>query len=143
MLYAIMIGWLAVSTGGIEAGIALHVAWNVILTVLMCLAVVVFGVEIPDGANMSGVGWQPSIVHLLGTAGYILAVGVTARRRIARGVQTRLAASGPEPAQDADAALPRYPAPQSTGASAAAHDAEPTAGLPRVALAESSDTPTR
>lgn len=85
ILYALIIGWLTVSTGGIEAGIALHVAFNGAVTVLACLAVIVLGTPAPGrGDNLASASWQAPIALLLGGAVYALAIHAVARRWFAR-----------------------------------------------------------
>jgi membrane protease YdiL (CAAX protease family) len=86
-VYAILIGWLTVSTGGIEAAIAMHVVFNTVPTVVACIAVIVFGMPGPGhAATIAGAGWQLPAVHLPATAAYVLVVHLRARGRVARTV---------------------------------------------------------
>jgi CAAX protease family protein len=102
-VYAILIGWLTVSTGGIEAAIAMHVAFNTIPTMVACVAVFVFGMPGPGhAATVAGAGWQLPAVHLPVAVAYVLVVHLLARTRVARTV----------PGEPVTATPPSHPAPR-------------------------------
>lgn len=99
LLYSIIIGWLTVATGGIEAGIALHIVWNM----PAALAAVFIVTDSVD--NISGAPWQLVAGHLTGAliyAGLVLRAG---RRRIERTVTTSRSTNRPAP----DAGQPHLP----------------------------------
>ncbi|WP_158647454.1 CPBP family intramembrane glutamic endopeptidase [Actinoplanes sp. ATCC 53533] len=102
-LYAIIVGWLAVSTGGLEAGIALHVAWNTTLAIPTCIVLALTDVDLDTQANVSGAPWQTLVVHLAGVTGYVLTVTLIARRR---GRQASRAGTGPNRHRRVDVTVP-------------------------------------
>ncbi|GIF01631.1 CPBP family intramembrane glutamic endopeptidase [Paractinoplanes rishiriensis] len=79
--YALMVGWLTVFTGGIEAAIALHVTWNTTVLVLAGTAIVLTGADPSQRGTMEGATWQVTLAHVLGTAAYTLTVAWLTRRR--------------------------------------------------------------
>jgi CAAX protease family protein len=76
-LYAVVAGWLAISTGGIEAAIALPIAWNAGL-----VAVAVLTTGNPDPTRgMIPVSWQALVVHLTAIVTYAAVTRLVAHYR--------------------------------------------------------------
>ncbi|MCM4082215.1 CPBP family intramembrane glutamic endopeptidase [Paractinoplanes hotanensis] len=73
--YAVILGWLAVSTGGIEAGLVLHTTVNTMGIVALCLQIVVLGTNLDAaGATSADTGWQQPAMELPLILGYALLV---------------------------------------------------------------------
>lgn len=78
--YAIIIGWLTVATGGIEAAVAYHVAFNGLSMVLAVPVLIVLGAD-PDSSDQA-VTWQLAAVQVFFCLLYAAAVRWWSRRRL-------------------------------------------------------------
>ena len=73
--YSMLIGWLTVATGGLEAAIAVHAVNNLLPAGSAVIATLLFRVDLDQVDNSrAGASWHMAVVHLLGTAVYTLAV---------------------------------------------------------------------
>jgi uncharacterized protein len=77
MVFAVMAGWLAVSTGGLEAGIALHAVNNVLAFGLT--ATTVGGLTSDETA--ADAGWELAVADIIAVVCFGLVVRWLARRR--------------------------------------------------------------
>jgi membrane protease YdiL (CAAX protease family) len=74
--FGLLTGWLAVRTGGLEAGIALHIFNN-----LMGLLLVAASGRISDALEQGGMPWTYFVLDVIALGLYVLAVDRVARRR--------------------------------------------------------------
>jgi membrane protease YdiL (CAAX protease family) len=127
--YAMLIGWLTVSTGGIEAGIALHVVSNVCMAIPTCFILIFTDIGRDTDANYSEASWQLSMAHLCVAAGFAVIVTVAARRQ---GIATTVPALPPTsvPAPDTDASSQAQPRDQLPGTPIALSPGRPGPVMP-------------
>jgi membrane protease YdiL (CAAX protease family) len=81
VLFGVVLGWLAVRTGGLEAGIAFHVVFNI--NVLLSLAA--FG-ELGSALDQGGAPWQGFVVSTVPLVLFAVGIEWLARRRRLRAV---------------------------------------------------------